>query len=265
MRLAAETKVICDMFGAKCCPRCTRQTVKSGGCNHMTCQVCRCEWCWICAERLCARGPHGEDPIYWHYSDDNVESGCQQFAGSGAFQDAEAVRLWRRERRPGPGIRRLCMPVRGLSIVLLTLTAFITLTLWVIFYTCSSLAMSAARLVVRCTFFIRRVDFPEGWDKMCSQQLVKPTLYFSVALGTIMFLIPFAMITLAWNVLAVVLWTLLFLLSKAPLISRITPVTTRHHLRFFVGAPVHAVHQFGSSTLAHLADRGRELTLEDYE
>lgn len=32
----------------KRCPGCRRPTEKNGGCNHMTCTQCRCEWCWLC-------------------------------------------------------------------------------------------------------------------------------------------------------------------------------------------------------------------------
>jgi IBR domain/IBR domain, a half RING-finger domain len=30
------------------CPKCRAPTEKSGGCNHMTCQTCRYEYCWMC-------------------------------------------------------------------------------------------------------------------------------------------------------------------------------------------------------------------------
>jgi hypothetical protein len=32
----------------KACPRCGAATQKNGGCNHIQCQSCRHEWCWLC-------------------------------------------------------------------------------------------------------------------------------------------------------------------------------------------------------------------------
>ena len=32
----------------KDCPKCSRAIEKNGGCNHMTCRVCKHEFCWIC-------------------------------------------------------------------------------------------------------------------------------------------------------------------------------------------------------------------------
>ncbi|CAM9435052.1 unnamed protein product, partial [Ectocarpus fasciculatus] len=32
----------------KKCPSCHADTIKNGGCNHMTCASCRENWCWIC-------------------------------------------------------------------------------------------------------------------------------------------------------------------------------------------------------------------------
>jgi ariadne-1 len=33
----------------KPCPRCKRPTEKISGCQHMTCAMCRNEWCWLCS------------------------------------------------------------------------------------------------------------------------------------------------------------------------------------------------------------------------
>lgn len=30
------------------CPKCNVSVEKNGGCNHMTCQQCKFEWCWVC-------------------------------------------------------------------------------------------------------------------------------------------------------------------------------------------------------------------------
>jgi hypothetical protein len=34
------------------CPHCSSPTIKSGGCNHMTCKVCRKHWCWLCGRSI---------------------------------------------------------------------------------------------------------------------------------------------------------------------------------------------------------------------
>lgn len=58
----------------KTCPRCGIQTVKNGGCNHMTCTApsCQADWCWVCGELI----EGGSPGVYAHY-----ESGsCNQFS-----------------------------------------------------------------------------------------------------------------------------------------------------------------------------------------
>lgn len=30
------------------CPKCSTRVEKSAGCQHMTCGLCRYEWCWVC-------------------------------------------------------------------------------------------------------------------------------------------------------------------------------------------------------------------------
>ena len=37
--------------GLKYCPNCRRKVEKRLGCDHMTCIICKYEWCWLCGER----------------------------------------------------------------------------------------------------------------------------------------------------------------------------------------------------------------------
>ncbi|CAK0860099.1 unnamed protein product [Prorocentrum cordatum] len=37
-----------DAGGAKACPTCGVNIIRSAGCNHMTCTQCHSEWCWVC-------------------------------------------------------------------------------------------------------------------------------------------------------------------------------------------------------------------------
>lgn len=32
------------------CPKCKTKVEKSSGCNHMTCYICKFQWCWICGK-----------------------------------------------------------------------------------------------------------------------------------------------------------------------------------------------------------------------
>eukprot|EP01023_Acetabularia_acetabulum_P005584 TRINITY_DN12293_c0_g1_i2.p1 TRINITY_DN12293_c0_g1~~TRINITY_DN12293_c0_g1_i2.p1 ORF type:complete len:997 (+),score=162.69 TRINITY_DN12293_c0_g1_i2:64-3054(+) len=44
----------------KKCPGCGAPTIKSSGCNHMTCTICKTDWCYLCANAF------AEDQIYGH-------------------------------------------------------------------------------------------------------------------------------------------------------------------------------------------------------
>lgn len=88
-RLARETRLNASKFGMKACPSCSFQTEKNGGCNHMTCQQCQCEWCWICGQTIVGS-------IGWHYSSRNQDSGCHQFANPNEHPDPEEVKGTRR-------------------------------------------------------------------------------------------------------------------------------------------------------------------------
>eukprot|EP00931_Biecheleriopsis_adriatica_P033100 TRINITY_DN19232_c0_g1_i2.p1 TRINITY_DN19232_c0_g1~~TRINITY_DN19232_c0_g1_i2.p1 ORF type:complete len:546 (-),score=44.36 TRINITY_DN19232_c0_g1_i2:14-1612(-) len=87
-RLVRETRAHASSFGTKPCPNCQFQTEKNGGCNHMTCYNCKCDWCWICGEKI-------EGDVGFHYSLMNPASGCDQFADSATHPDANEVRRQR--------------------------------------------------------------------------------------------------------------------------------------------------------------------------
>lgn len=50
---------LCESRTVKACPGCQRFIEKDQGCDHMTCQVCRHQWCWQC---LCTFTPTHTDP-----------------------------------------------------------------------------------------------------------------------------------------------------------------------------------------------------------
>jgi len=87
-RLISESRTLAKEIGAKECPGCRRLTEKNGGCNHMTCQQCRCHWCWICGDRI-------DGDIGWHYSPANETSGCMLFSLLGGHPPLDLVRMVR--------------------------------------------------------------------------------------------------------------------------------------------------------------------------
>eukprot|EP00930_Biecheleria_cincta_P086295 TRINITY_DN75601_c0_g1_i1.p1 TRINITY_DN75601_c0_g1~~TRINITY_DN75601_c0_g1_i1.p1 ORF type:complete len:636 (-),score=65.94 TRINITY_DN75601_c0_g1_i1:29-1936(-) len=89
--LENEEKAIESALRTKICPGCYLQTEKNGGCNHMTCQQCRCDWCWVCGERI-------EGSVAWHYSSANTDSGCLQFSAPGRHPNLGEIRFLRNLR-----------------------------------------------------------------------------------------------------------------------------------------------------------------------
>lgn len=87
-RLVRETRANAAAFGTKACPSCFFETEKAGGCNHMGCTQCKCDWCWVCGQKL-------EGSIGWHYSSQNATSGCHQFSPDSGHPDMDAVRAVR--------------------------------------------------------------------------------------------------------------------------------------------------------------------------
>jgi len=254
MWLVAETKNIGAMFGAKSCPSCTRQTLKSGGCNHMTCQVCRCDWCWACGEQLATRGPSGEDPIYWHYTDDNVDSGCRQFAEVGSQHDPDEVRRRRRHRRPGHCVRSLCAPVAFISVTFLVLIFGFVVTLWLFCFCTISMTARMTRRACGtgcCTW--QQEGTAEVTPGKAELRVMQATMCFALFTGLVIFLVPFSAIFLVWAVLVFPLWFCHALLTCIPWVRSLVPTTNCSHLKYVITMPVRAVCQTGFRWLAHIA------------
>lgn len=105
-KLAKETKAHASDFGFKECPGCNYVTEKVGGCNHMTCCACRCDWCWVCGEVI----EGGEAGVFEHY--DNPLSRCRQFPED-YISDIDTISGWSGLGRDSSDVLRLVtFPVR---------------------------------------------------------------------------------------------------------------------------------------------------------
>ena len=93
-------------MGAVPCPRCKVDTVKTSGCNHMTCQACGAEWCWLCRRIF---GPGGEE---LHYAPFNV-LGCP-----GQQMNENLGHAPRRVRQTRACVIRVFMVLLGLPLIL---------------------------------------------------------------------------------------------------------------------------------------------------
>ncbi|KAF1839031.1 hypothetical protein BDW02DRAFT_618103 [Decorospora gaudefroyi] len=54
----AETDLTLKIMGVKPCPECGINIKKEGGCDHMTCQACHHNFCWICLVQFFGSVPH---------------------------------------------------------------------------------------------------------------------------------------------------------------------------------------------------------------
>ena len=55
-----------ERYKLKNCPLCHIATIKRGGCNHINCQYCGKDWCWLCSQLF--------DSTEEHYG--NINSPC---------------------------------------------------------------------------------------------------------------------------------------------------------------------------------------------
>jgi hypothetical protein len=67
------------MKGSKACPKCGIMTDRTGGCQHMTCKRCGCDWCWSCGELIEGGGAGVTEHYYFgrcsQFEDENP-TGC---------------------------------------------------------------------------------------------------------------------------------------------------------------------------------------------
>eukprot|EP00472_Partenskyella_glossopodia_P011017 CAMPEP_0197538602 /NCGR_PEP_ID=MMETSP1318-20131121/60107_1 /TAXON_ID=552666 /ORGANISM="Partenskyella glossopodia, Strain RCC365" /LENGTH=404 /DNA_ID=CAMNT_0043097061 /DNA_START=218 /DNA_END=1432 /DNA_ORIENTATION=- len=66
----------------KKCPGCNSNIMKNEGCNHMTCQACKHEFCWICME-----------PWSRHGTSTGGYYNCNKFKGAGPTKNTEESKL----------------------------------------------------------------------------------------------------------------------------------------------------------------------------
>mmetsp|Transcript_29357 Transcript_29357/g.62596 ORF Transcript_29357/g.62596 Transcript_29357/m.62596 type:complete len:430 (+) Transcript_29357:2-1291(+) len=99
------------------CPRCRITIEKIGGCDHMTCRNCRCEFCWNCGSSECSKrnrwcggvdtGLVGGVPVVEVLREQSQEQSRQDDPPSRAAARGERclllVRVWQGQPRAGGG------------------------------------------------------------------------------------------------------------------------------------------------------------------
>lgn len=62
------------------CPSCKTTIEKNGGCNHMHCSHCECDFCFLCGAKV------GMSEEVWHFSDNRISCYGRQFKDEGALR-----------------------------------------------------------------------------------------------------------------------------------------------------------------------------------
>uniref|UniRef100_A0A6U4EC27 RBR-type E3 ubiquitin transferase n=1 Tax=Phaeomonas parva TaxID=124430 RepID=A0A6U4EC27_9STRA len=124
---------------ARPCPRCGAPTIKSGGCNHMTCQRCRANWCWLCNRDMDLLGradDHTDDPVGWHYNEENP-NGCanKQFIPDVPLRFLHLFECWDAVIRGVFGLiifgAAFAVSMTLFSILALFLSYYVMILLWI--------------------------------------------------------------------------------------------------------------------------------------
>jgi len=195
-RLVRETRAHASAFGTKSCPRCDFETEKNGGCNHMTCQHCKCDWCWICGKAI-------EGGVGWHYSPTNPESGCNQFTDPGRHPNITEVRRRRHQALVlETRFRRCTCPVRILTrlTALLMAVVFAILLLFIL--------IPVLALMVTCLTPLQMTGKPELSRGIAECYVRTFVFIFLVCLIPVVpvFLVLLLAITVVWAPFALLVW-----------------------------------------------------------
>jgi len=195
-RLIRETRAHASAFGTKSCPRCDFETEKNGGCNHMTCQHCKCDWCWICGQAI-------EGDVGWHYNPTNPESGCNQFADAGQHPDPIEVRRRRHQAIVlETRFRRCTCPVR-------TVTRIASCLMAVVFALLVLLSLiPVMALMMTCLTPLQMAGKPE-LSRQVFECYVRTAVF--IFLLCLIPMVPFFLalllaITIVWAPFALVIW-----------------------------------------------------------